>query len=187
MRHPELGDVINTIINQLESVAIVHGLYGVGVSQGVSLCDMVRAISAAATNITHVEIIPNIVCPDGHHVNLATEEAIPVALTLNELICNAVKHGQKTTAANPVTVTCTYRPKTVRIRIRNNFATLPSGFDFAAGKKLGTGLSLVRSLLSHAKADLSYMAEHDGVNAELSLYYPVVTLAHQDVSAGAAV
>jgi PAS domain S-box-containing protein len=62
----------------------------------------------------------------------------------------------------------------VLVRIRNGPAFLPAGFDYAAGKGIGTGLELLHALLPPKGATLEFRQEADEVVAELRLTAPVM-------------
>ena len=61
-----------------------------------------------------------------------------------------------------------------------NAGNLPPGFDFAAGTGLGTGLSLLRSLLPHGGAALSFHGADGHVETRLTLSAPVVSRHAED-------
>ena len=61
-----------------------------------------------------------------------------------------------------------------RVRIYNPRGALPAGLDIAQVKGLGTGLTLVRSLLPREGARLNLRDADGGVLAELQLSPPVI-------------
>ena len=101
---------------------------------------------------------------------LAANEAVPVALVLNELILNAAKHGA---AAEPIKVAMAGDPKSAHISVTNPGA-LPRQFDYTAGTGLGTGLELVRALVPSAGAALSFSGDNGRVTAVLDLGEPLL-------------
>jgi len=105
-------------------------------------------------------------------VRIESNEAVPVALVLNELILNAVKHSPDTGYAP--TVALSANGISARIEIRNA-PQRPPGFDFDSGLGLGTGLRLVRSLLPSTGATLAFEHDETGlVVTRLMLGDPVV-------------
>ncbi len=102
---------------------------------------------------------------------LDENEAVPLALVLNELLANACKHGDP---HGPRSVTIDYAGDYAKawVSIRNA-GRLPKGFDFENGHNLGTGLSLVEALLPKQDARLEFSHEHDVVEARLSLSNPL--------------
>jgi len=102
-------------------------------------------------------------------------EVVPLALILSELVMNALKHSRG--AANgPVEVALEIGAEAARVTIGNGSGRLPRSFDFDAGEGLGTGLSLVKSLLPPEGAVLRLANRAgDGVYGELTLRSPVIT------------
>jgi two-component sensor histidine kinase len=94
---------------------------------------------------------------------------VPFALTLNELVSNACKH-RLAGAAEPVRVSVRQLDRVLSVRVSGGPASLPPGFDFAAGRGLGTGLKLVRILLPGEGASLAYSQEGGQVVAELRFF-----------------
>lgn len=99
------------------------------------------------------------------------EEAVPLALVLNELFTNALRHGDD--AAPPVfDLRCEDSGAKL---VLHNRGRLPEGLDFSAGKGLGTGLTLVRSLLPAEGIAVGLANAGDGrVETTLSIAPPVL-------------
>lgn len=171
-RHPELGGPLESAIGQVNSMALVHGLYGQGSRENIILCEMISAICQAAGGLTGQMVEPHVTIDVENPVRIATDEAVPLALILNELIFNAIKHLAG--SPQPVRVFLRYEAGTARVSIVNPDASLPPDFDFLTGQGLGTGLNLVKSLLPNAGCRLRIADEAVGVIAELQLEPPVI-------------
>jgi two-component sensor histidine kinase len=91
-------------------------------------------------------------------------------------VTNAVKHVHTIDEQRPVRVTFETNNDTAKLVIYNGPATLPEGFDFAAGRGLDIGLDLVRSLLPAMGAKLNFRQEGDGVIAELAMTTPMIKI-----------
>jgi len=150
---PNINDVLKEAISQVEVVAIVHGLQGSAGEGHLYLCDMVPNIARTAMgldrgNVSHTftNLLPNM-------VTLKSEEAVPLALILNELITNALKHSVED---EKILNICLRREHDNRasVYIENN-GILPDDFDFTHGVGLGTGLTLVRSLMPEKGVEIS--------------------------------
>ncbi|MCX7166960.1 MAG: hypothetical protein NTV11_11885, partial [Rhodocyclales bacterium] len=106
-------------------------------------------------------------------VRIDSDEAIPVALVLNELILNSVKHSPE--GGRDPTVSLSADGISARIVIRNALGAAPD-FNIDTGQGLGTGLRLVRSLLPDQGAQLIYESDAEGfMLTTLRLTSPVVT------------
>ena len=103
-------------------------------------------------------------------------EAIPVALTLNELLTNAIKHGPGGGDGDDdegVDRALEGEAGGVRIAVRNR-ARLPAGFSLGRIPNGVSGLGLVRALLPRRGASLSIEQAGDHVVASVVLGEPVI-------------
>jgi len=169
---PEGTPVVETAIGRVQSVAIVHGLQSARRSGEIRLCDLVEAISHALPRMVHIAF--EACDPDHHHcpVAILEDEAVPVALILNELVTNAAKHDPED--GPPVAISVDYLPDHARVQITNHGGPLPPDFDFDAGTGLGTGLQLVKSMLPPEGVTVRFSCEGESVVTEVTLAAPVV-------------
>jgi two-component sensor histidine kinase len=107
-------------------------------------------------------------------------ESIPIALTLNELLTNAIKHGQ------PDGLHCDARlVDEVLTIVIGNRGRLPEGFDLARYPGSVSGLGLARALLPRRTATLALEQQGDEVLARVTLRPPSVVKAPAQAAAGA--
>lgn len=170
--HPEIASPIREAIGQVRSIAEVYGLQSSRDDALVRLCDLIR--TAASGVIGPVPVVADRLPEAGQEVILAQAEAVPLALVLNELITNAIKHLETPDPERPVHVSLAREGHEARIEIRGGPTRLPPGFDFALGVGTGTGLGLVASLLPTQGARLRFRQEGEEVVAELRLSPPVI-------------
>lgn len=170
---PEIATVLDTAIGQINTVAQVYGLQGRVDFQRVRLCDLLAMAAEGTAGPVAVNCRRE---PSDRTAPLAEAEAVPVALVVNELIVNAVKHLDPPDAGRPVTVVTEIGAAVVTVTIRNAPTRLPPGFDFATGRGCGTGLELVRALLPRQGAALDFRQEGDTVVTTLRLAPPVVRI-----------
>ena len=107
---------------------------------------------------------------------LPEAESIPIALTINELLTNAVKHSAAAPEEAEVVCTLDCRDEGVRIAIANP-ATLPAGFSLTRFPGGVSGLGLVRALLPRRSASLTVEQQADHVVATVLLQPPGVMCA----------
>ncbi len=173
-RFVELNPRLETAISQVHAIAVVHGLQSSNPDEAVRLCDSVSNICRTVSDLSQRPVLFHI---EHEHtaftpVRIESSEAVPVALILNELVLNAVKHSPG--EGHAPTVALSANGVSARILIRNQAPDSP-GFDIDTGLGLGTGLRLVRSLLPSAGATLAYDRDDAGfVVTELTLGEPVV-------------
>lgn len=172
-RRPEVRVVINEAVGQVQAIAQVYGLQ-VGATGPLRLRKVVEAVMGSVQRMFGREIVLDVggeMAEQSHRWGLPEAEAIPIALTLNELFTNALKHGGDA----PVRCEAVFDPEQVVLRIINP-GRLPAGFDLAQVRGGVSGLGLVRALLPRRSALLSLTQEGDQVVCELSLWPPGVSL-----------
>jgi PAS domain S-box-containing protein len=171
-RKPEVADVIAEVVGQVHAIAQVYGLQ-VGSGGPLQLASVVEAITASVQRTfgRTISFLPDGTTPQ--EWTLPEAESIPIALTLNELLTNAVKHSAGTPDDE---VLCTLDGGEMGVRIKvSNRAVLAAGFDLMRIPGGVSGLGLVRALLPRRSARLTLEQHADRVVAEMVLQPPVVT------------
>lgn len=172
-KRPEAAEALNEVAGQISAIAVVHGLHSTMHSTEMTPRPLVLAIVDAVARLSGAAIA----CHESDNAadwewQLDARDTVAIALVINELLYNAVKHNAST---GVVEVGLACRAAAFRVSVRNRPARLPPGFDFLAGSGLGTGLRLVSSLLPQQGARLSIRQHEDGVEAELELTHPCVS------------
>jgi len=170
--HPETADIINQAITQVRSVAVLHGLQGRTSMDTVRLCELTSAIASDVQSVWQTPIavdIPSIWTPG----IIAEKEAVPIALVLNELLVNAVKHGGKAQGHVSVTLRKGQHEESIQVSIRNS-GRLRANTDRPTAHH--AGLQLVGSLMPHEGASLIREQQENEVLTRLELEPPVVHL-----------
>jgi PAS domain S-box-containing protein len=167
-QRPELAGILSEAVGQVQAIAQVYGLQ-VGASGPLVMASLLRAI-AASVQRTFGRAIAVEVAGEVPHL-LPEAESIPVALTLNELLTNAIKHG----SGGEVRCELAVQGENLHIAIASP-ATLAPDFDFNQRRSVVSGLGLVRALLPRRSATLALAQEGDEVVARLELRPPSVRL-----------
>jgi two-component sensor histidine kinase len=171
-RRPEVAGVINEAVGQVQAIAQVYGLQ-VGESGPLRLRRVIEAVLGSVQRMFGRDIrvdVSGAAADQSQRWGLPEVEAIPIALTLNELFTNALKHGGHA----PVLCELVFDPEQVLLRISNE-GQLPPGFDLKQIRGGVSGLGLVRALLPRRSALLTLQQEGDRVLCELSLWPPGVS------------
>ena len=175
-RHPQVAEVLSESVAQVQAIAQVYGLQ-VGASGPLRALGVVEAIALSVQRTFGCEVE---VDGDGDGDALARlwlpeAESIPIALTLNELMTNAVKHAA---ADAPRTVRCRLEcvGEGLRVTIANR-GRLPQDFDPKRRPGGVSGLGLVRALLPRRSATFTLTQHGDEVRAEVVLEPPSVSSA----------
>jgi len=170
--HPNTREAINQTIGQVQSIATIHGLQERTAVEDIELGELAGALAKGVGslwgNTLHVAV------PAGWKPYIVdAAEAVPLALILNELLSNALKHGE-----GLVTFALEYgqAPDSVHVIIRNA-GLLSTDFDFE--RDTGTGLQLVKSLMPREGARISWQHQDNAVITLLELESPVITSGHE--------
>ncbi len=171
--HPETAIPINQAISQVQSISVIHGLQGRAFTSSVRACELTAAIASGIEALWQKSILVEI--PEGWIPCIITEaEAVPLALVLNELILNAVKHSPK---HEQVRINLSHKPHSASLRLDiENMGHLPAGFGLEDATSFGTGLQLAVSLLPRAGAILTWTQQSGSVITTLDLDDPVIKL-----------
>ncbi|MGI9153157.1 MAG: sensor histidine kinase [Rubrivivax sp.] len=167
-RFPEVAPILSDAVGQLQAIAQVYGLQ-VGSSGPVVLSGLLKAVAAAVQKTFHHPIEVRIEGAEPERWRLPEAEAIPVALTANELLTNAIKHG----AQDPVICRLRAAAADVTLEIVSQ-GVLREGFDLAAVPSGASGLGLVRALLPRRAAEFTLTQHGAEVVARVLLRPPAV-------------
>jgi hypothetical protein len=171
-RKPEVAGAIDEVVGQVQAIAQVYGLQ-VGGSGPLSMVRVLQAITGSVQK-TFGRAIGCYTDGDAPSAwSLPEAEAIPIALTLNELLTNAIKHGPGDESAAPIDCMLEGVADGVRVIVANT-GVLPTGFDLRGIPNGVSGLGLVRALLPRRNASLSIEQRGDRVVAVVTLGEPVV-------------
>ncbi len=140
--------MLTEAVSQVQAIAQVYGLQ-VGASGPLRAARVIEAI-ARSVQRTFGRPIGFAADDASAAIVLPEAEAIPIALTVNELLTNAVKHGSGGEALCAVAA----GEGALEVEIRNPGA-LREGFDLASFRGGVSGLGLVRALLPRRSATLS--------------------------------
>lgn len=169
----DLDPALDTAITQVKAIAVVHGLQSVDGDDIIRLANTLETICKATQEQMRYPLEVQIdkgTC----RMRIARNEAVAIALILNELLLNAVKHSPENGPAAEVKLS--QEGDRARISIRNARKG-PGSFDIATGAGLNTGLRLLRSLMPENGATLSYAAEGEAfMVTQLVLTAPVIEL-----------
>ncbi|MCV2359224.1 PAS domain S-box protein [Paucibacter sp. TC2R-5] len=172
-RRPEVASVINEAVGQVHAIAQVYGLQ-VGGSGPLRIRRVMDAIIGSVQRMSGRSIATHIEGVSAAQANqwaLPEAESIPVALTLNELLTNAIKHSQDSVVS--CTLICGVNSVAVEII---NTGRLPTDFSLAQVPGGVSGLGLVRALLPRRSALLTLDQREEFVVCRMELLAPSVSL-----------
>jgi hypothetical protein len=168
-RRPEVQPIIAEVVGQVQAIAQVYGLQ-VGTVGPLRVRSVVEAISQSVQRTFGRSIVLRIEAASSPLWTLPESEAIPIALTINELLTNAIKHSP---AGSTVHCRVIGHADGLRIEISNE-GRLPADFRLDQRPSTVSGLGLVRALLPRRNAVLSIEPLDERVLARIELAPPVV-------------
>lgn len=168
VNRPEVATVLSEAVGQVQAIAQVYGLQ-VGASGPLRMRAVVEAIAQSVQRVFSRGMSLAVEGESASEWLLPESESIPIALCLNELLTNAVKHG------DGGELSCMLRcaEDAVDVIVMNG-GQLPAGFSLERVPSGVTGLGLVRALLPRRSASLSLRAGPTGVQAVMRLVPPGV-------------
>ena len=169
-RRPEVASLISEAVGQVQAIAQVHGLQ-VGVSGPLRIKPLVEAITASVQRTFGRAITVSVEGTPAHRFALPEAESIPIALTVNELLTNAIKHSA------PGEIHCVLHCDEARLAIQIlSPGQLKPGFSLAQVPPGVSGLGLVRALLPRRTATLTLVQLGVQVEAKVVLVPPSIHL-----------
>lgn len=165
--------VIENAISQLYSVSLIHGINGESPNEKINILNLVNKISCAAFNVKGIKFEDCLPMSRQFVIQADDNNAVAIALIINELIFNAIKHTPDI-YVKEINVEVHAVNRGVSIEITNKGHNLPDSFNFQDGLGLGTGLSLVKSLLPKQGAVISIIQKQNRVTSQLILTNPLL-------------
>jgi len=138
-------DALAESINRILSIAVVHEFLSQQDSESINIREVTK-------NILDL-VIQNMLEPgfniqtvlNGKDILLPSEQAVSVALVINELVANAVEHGFKGRQEGSITVDMLEREQGYYIEVRDDGIGLPTDFSITSTRSLG--LQIVQTLV----------------------------------------
>ena len=168
--YPNITHAFDQAITQLLAISVVYGLEAKHNEDRIYFCSMVGEIVRMLRQTYQVLYLE--VPPMERRAVVGEEYAAPIALVVNELITNAIKHTPQQQGVE-IDLRLEFTPHAAHLRLFNAPARLPDSLE---SDRFATGLNLVRSLLPIGHASLSLENFRDGVATTLTLLPPVVRL-----------
>jgi PAS domain S-box-containing protein len=155
---PELASNLNEIAGQIQAIAQVHGLQ-IRATGTLPVLGVAQGIFQNLATMFGVEVRFEPPPPALWRWGLPENEAVPLALVVNELGTNAIKY--RGSRDQGIAVRVGTRPEGVELRIENP-GQLRAGFDLSRIASSVSGLGLVKALLPRRGAKLA-IEQHGGV------------------------
>lgn len=172
---PLARESLRTAIGRVQSVAFVHEALSRDGADEVDLKTLAADLVEAALHGSQREG-PELTCAVlGPRLLLPAARASQVALVLNELIQNAIKHAFPPERGGSITIRFETHPQATTIAVRDDGVGLPQGFDLLKTQTLG--LQIAQRIVESDLAGTLEVASNGGTQVTIGL---PPALAHQE-------
>jgi PAS domain S-box-containing protein len=173
VQYPELEFPISKAISQVQSISVVHGLHGRDAGSCILFCEVIRDIAANHQFLWPAGILIDIP-PNWIPCQISEENEVPLALVINELVLNALKHGASGECIS-ISLRLDLQQDVVILTITNS-GQLSHDVDFPNTPEKGIGLDLVMSLMPEKGATLTWEQRDGAVITRLAVTQPTITI-----------
>lgn len=135
---PEKDSLFDSLKYRIQSMAIVHKkLYGSDGATSVNLSSYIEelALLIVTSSVQNIEEIP--IRIESDQIMLLLSEAIPLALILNELITNTVKHVNEKNLREGIDFKCSKSGKMLHMHYQDYGNGLPTGYKLDSYNSMG--------------------------------------------------
>jgi len=165
---PEAQDCLQKSVNRIKSIAAVHQLLSEQSAGFTNVKDLTRGLAAITTRSLVESGKTVTISVQGPDIYMISHKATSLALILNELLSNAVKHGLAGRRSGSINVNFTTDARGATIIVKDDGIGLPAGFDMEASAHLG--LQIARNL---AESDLGgSLALHSDHGTQAVVFFP---------------
>ncbi|MCL6648978.1 MAG: sensor histidine kinase [Chloroflexi bacterium] len=143
--NPEVARLLQDSVARILSVAVVHEFLSHDEDAIINIREVCARI---VSEVTHGILDPEkqlTIELEGENVYLPAQQATSIALVVNELLQNSVKHGYPTKSEGRITIRLAETPQQLTITIRDDGVGLPPGM--AAETDGNLGLQIIRTLV----------------------------------------
>ena len=142
---PEVLESLRDSITRIKSIAASHEMLSV---ESVGLTDITelsrRVIETTRRSMLRADQKIQVQVK-GADIYLGSKQATAFSLVLNELVSNAIEHGFRDRTEGNIEVELDWDGSDIWVRVQNDGAGLPAGFDLKTSR--GLGLQIARTLV----------------------------------------
>jgi len=161
----DFRQTLGTLRNRIKSIALAHeNLYNLESQSKINFQVYLEGLFNELQNaiVDAQKVKTKIHCPN---FELDIQEAIPVAMIINELFTNSVKHGFKNVSDGKIMVKGYFDNDISIIEYRDNGCGIPKN----ASEKKNLGLRLISLLLEQLDATLEDLSPETGVHFKIRI------------------
>lgn len=142
---PEVHESLRDSITRIKSIAASHEMLSV---ESVGVTDITELARRVVETTRRSMVRPDqhiAIHVQGPDVYLGSKQATAFAIVLNELVSNAIEHGFRDRTNGTIEVELDWDGMDVWLRVQDDGAGLPEGFDLKTSR--GLGLQIARTLV----------------------------------------
>ncbi|MFT4200817.1 sensor histidine kinase [Gordonia sp. (in: high G+C Gram-positive bacteria)] len=143
--NPDAQTALNEAVRRVASIALVHEFLSGSVDEEVDVDEVVHRLLPVLVDATSAGAPRADVAVTGRFGVLSADLAMPLVMVLTELIQNSVEHGFADGRQGRIEVHARRGLRDLAIRVDDNGAGIPEGFD--PGSSGNLGLQIVRTLV----------------------------------------
>lgn len=142
---PEVQESLRDSITRIKSIAASHEMLSLEQPGAADITELARLVSDTARRAMVRSDQRIDIDVQGPAIFLTSKQATAFALVLNELVSNAIEHGFRRRTEGHVEIVLDGDTEDVWMRVQDDGAGLPAGFDLATSR--GLGLQIARTLV----------------------------------------
>lgn len=172
---PELKNMLKESQLRIFSMAMIHEkLYQTETFADIEFGEYVRELVSSIIETVDSSKKEISVEYNMDSVRLNINQAIPAALILNEAVVNAFKHAFKGRSRGKITISMGQKESAITLDIKDDGIGLPEDFVLKETHSLGT--TLIQTLTSQLRGELSFSNRADNNGTEVSIRFLKKTL-----------
>lgn len=156
----EAVPVLTAIISRIKTIAVVHDLLS-HQTAGNNLMDLASILNRISESYRNVAVLNF----DLDNVIIPYHNALSVALVINELLTNSVKHSRTEAGKLSITVECHLRDTMIYLSVTDNGVGFPQ--DFETTPHSGIGYSIIRNIVESLSGEIRYSCDN-GAKTEIT-------------------
>jgi GAF domain-containing protein/anti-sigma regulatory factor (Ser/Thr protein kinase) len=161
-QHETREQILSETLGRVQSMAAAHTLLARATDGYVDLLDIGAQVLRDTTRHLALPGVQIHIQTQGDHVQIAMRQLTTLALVLNELATNSLRHGWDETSNVPLVLrfVVTRQADQIAFYLQDNGKGLPA--DFNLNQRAGLGLTLVQSLVEKDLHGLFSIQRRDG-------------------------
>ncbi|WP_158810985.1 histidine kinase dimerization/phosphoacceptor domain -containing protein [Beijerinckia sp. L45] len=174
IKDPEAQASLRGMLQRVESIGTIHRrLYQSSDVQQFDLADFIRDIAGELIKASGRDDIA--LALDLEPINVRSEQASPVALMLNELITNALKHAFPFGRAGQLAIEIRRAQDILNVVVADNGVGMAPGQ--AEPAKAGFGRRLIKTVARQLRAEVTWLSNDPGTRVDIAM--PLQLLAEE--------